>query len=434
MGEVHIPGLYLDPGLSIIFLIFCIIMVAVLASSEAAVLSVNKIRIRDLTERGDKKAQAVSDLVKKPDKLFATILTIENMFIIVGSSVGTALAIKLFGENSMFFFSFILTILIVIFGEITPKTYAAINSEKVALFAAIPLKFLVSICSPIIYIFTFITNSIINFMTFIGLSNKDKQKSLFITESEIKMMIDLGSETGAIAEEESEILQNVFEFKDTMVNEIMTPRTQIVALPENATVYELLIETSKTKHRRFPVYVESLDDIKGIVFLVDVVSALAEKEVTENDTIENFIKPATFVPENKKVHDLLKMMREKGIQMAIIADEFGGTEGLVTLEDLVEEIIEIPDDKGEYTEIEEVQTIDKKTFVVQGSISIYDLNEELEIKIPESDKYQTIAGFILNQLNHIPTIGEKIVFNNLEIIVTEVTGPKIVKAKIIKLD
>jgi len=428
--EATIPGLQFDLVPSISIVLFSVCMVAVLASSEAAILSVNKIRIKNLEQNGDKRAKAISSLLKSPDKLFATILTTENTFIIFASSVGATFANKMFGPSGTLVASFLMTLLIVIFGEITPKTFAAQNSEKLSLFTAVPLKALVGFLNYPMILLTGITKLLISILNKggIGESAQGDLHSSYITEGEIRMIID----EGPLLQQERELLQNVFDFGDTLVSEVMVPRTEIKALQKDYTIKEALMEMLHYKYSKFPVYDNSLDEIVGIVYLKELLDFILNDKDMESETIEKLAKPAIFVPESKKIGEVLRLMKKRKMQIFIVADEYGGTDGLITVQDILEPIVgEMEEDINGFVEEKEFETVDENTFVLKGTTNIHDIKELINISLPEGD-YTTIAGFILQKLGKIPTAGEKFVHNNLEIIVSEVVGPKILKVTIIK--
>ncbi|MFN8577314.1 MAG: hemolysin family protein [Candidatus Sericytochromatia bacterium] len=422
--EANIPGLQFDLLPSIILIIFCIVMVAILASSEAGILSSNKIKIKNLENNGDLRAKAINDLLKAHDKLFATILTVENAFIIFASSVSTTIAHSLFGESGTLIASFVMTILIVIFGEITPKTFAAQNPDLVALNVSRPINILVKIFTYPIFLLTGCTKILIFLLNKMGFGTPGLDQPS-ITEGEIRMMID----EGHLQQTEREMLQNVFDFGDEFVEQAMTPRTMISAIPKECTIREALHEMVTEGYTKYPVYEESLDNIVGIIYLKELVSKTIDKTDIDKETVSNYMKPAIFVPESNKISDTLKMMQQKRVQMCIVTDEYGGTEGLITIQDIVGRIVgEIEEDNSD--ENDDFEALDEKTFILNGTATVEDIRDE-GIDIPEGD-YQTIAGFILKQLGKIPTAGEKFVHNNLEVIVSEVVGPKILKVTIIK--
>ena len=424
--ETTVTGLQFDLLPSIVLIFFCIIMVGVLASSEAGILSVNKLRIKNLENNGDTKAKAVSELLQYHDKLFATILTVENAFIIFASSISATIAHNQFGEVGTLVASLVMTILIVIFGEITPKTFAAQNSELVALNVARPIKLLVRFFTYPVFLLTSATKLLIYILNRLGFGSPGLDE-YSITEGEIRMMID----EGHLHQNEREMLQNVFDFGDEVVEQVMRPRTMISALSQDSTVREALHEMFTEGYSKYPVYEESLDNITGVIYLKELISKTFDKADIDTETIDKYMKPVTFVPESNNISDTLKMMQKKRIQICIVTDEYGGTEGLITIQDIMERIVgdmlgedDDPDDE------EDLEALDEKNFILNGTTTIEDVRDS-GLDIPEGN-YQTIAGFILSELGKIPTAGEKFVHNNLEIIVSEVVGPKILKVTIIK--
>lgn len=416
----------LDLFTSALLIAFCIAMVAILASSEAGILSVNKIRIKNLENNGDKKAIAVSDLLKAHESLFATILTVENAFIVFASSISTILANQYLGESGTFVASFLMTILIVIFGEITPKTFAAQNSELVALTVAVPIRFLVKILYYPIWFLTSCTKILIYLLNKVGVGTKGTTHTQ-ITEGEIRMLID----EGHINQSERELIHKVFDFDEEIVGQVMTPRTMIKGIQKETTVKEALLEMITEGYSKFPVYEESLDDIVGVLFEKKLVSHILSKDTGGDDLIADFVEPVTFIPENKKIKHVLSIMKQKGERVFVVTDEYGGTEGLVTAQDILERIVGDISQDSEDGDTQEVENVDEKTFVLNGTTSIEDIKAETGIELPEGD-YQTIAGFILHKIERIPTSGEKIDHDDLDIVVSEVVGPKILKVTITK--
>ena len=414
----------------------CIVMVGAFASSEASILAANRLRIQQLAERGDKRAQAFCELRDNEDKMFATILAVENMFIIFAASFGVSSAEHILGPDHHLFFGvasiatltlipFLLEFLIVLFGEITPKTYAARHSTRMALLVSRPLNWIVKALYPLIRV-AFVSPSrlLIRVLDRV-FGAKDDQPS--ITEEELRMIIDRSSQEGVLDVEERDLLHNVFEFGDTLVGEIMTSRTQLVGFDITTPVSEAFPQMLESNFSRFPAYNESIDEVKGIVHLKDLFKAHYEQKLTPEQTLEDFVKPTLFVPESKHVIDLLELMQTHQVRTVIVADEYGGTEGLVSYRDLMQEIF------GEleqgHPDARPIQKPDTGLYRVQGQTSIYDLEEELGLEFPEG-KYQTIAGFVLDQLGHIPTMGESCSYASWDLTVTSVMGPKILEVEL----
>lgn len=414
----------------------CIVMVGAFASSEASILAANRLRIQQLAERGDKRAQAFCELRDNEDKMFATILAVENMFIIFAASFGVSSAENILGPDhhlwlgvasiaTLSLIPFLLEFLIVLFGEITPKTYAARHATRMALLVSRPLNWIVKALYPLIRI-AFVSPSRLLIRGLDRLFGaRDDQPS--ITEEELRMIIDRSSEEGILDVEERDLLHNVFDFGDTLVSEVMTSRTQMVAFDVASPVNEAFEQMLESSHSRFPVYEESIDEIKGIVHLKDLFKAHYTGQLTPEQTLADFIRPTLFVPENKHVIDLLELMQTHQVRTVIVADEFGGTEGMVSYRDLMKEIFgEI--EQG-HPDTRPIQSTQPGIYQVQGQTSIYDLEEELGLEFPEG-KYQTIAGFVLDQLGHIPAMGESCAYAGWDLTVTSVMGPKILEIEL----
>lgn len=420
MGEATLPIGGSNILVSLAILLISVLMVAFFSSSEASLISVSKIRIRSLAEQGNTAAQAARDLWEHHDKLFATILLTENAFIIFASSVGTTLALTLFGEQGLLVSSVALTVLIVLFGEITPKTFAARNSERMSLLVARPITFIVKALTPVIYIFTLLANAMISVV-----SRGRRVQSPFVTAEEIRMLARIGEEQGTVLEMERDMVHKVFEFGQRQVREAMIPRPDIVGVEIEAT-FEALLETfASHSHSRFPVYSGDLDNILGFVTIKDVVVAVASESAESAKDLRGLVRPTIFVPETKQVGSLFREMRTKHMQMAVVIDEYGGTAGLVTLEELVEEIVGQLTD--EWVTERLLVEVDEHTVQVDGLVRIDEVNTELGIALPEDDNYDTVAGFVLYQLRRIPEEGEKLSYGDVELTVEEMKGPKIGK-------
>lgn len=418
---------------------FCVVMVGAFASSEAAILAANKLRIQQLAEKGDRRAQAFLELRENEDKMFATILAVENMFIIFASSFGVASAENILGSQhaiwvglttigTLALIPFLLEFIIVLFGEITPKTYAARHATRMALLVSLPLHLIVNWLYPIIkYAFVIPSRLLIQGLDHIFGS---KESIPSITEEELRMIIDRSSQEGVIDSEERDLIHNVFEFSDTVASEVMTPRTQIVAFEMDTKVWDALPRMIEEGYSQYPVYGENIDDIRGMIYLKDLFKAQVNGQYQEDDTLEKYLRPTVFVPENKNVVQLLEMMQKHRTRAIIVADEFGGTEGLVTLDDLVMEIVGDFDDDQIAVE-DFIQILADGHYQIQGATPLYEVNETLNLNLPEG-QYQTIAGFVLAQLGHIPEAGARIVYKNTEIEVKQVIGPKILSLEIRK--
>ena len=410
----------MDVTIRLVILVVSILVVALFSSSEASLISVSKIRIRHLAAQGNKGAQAVNRVVENHDKFFSTILLTENAFIILASSVGTALAISLLGDrgSTVIFATVVLTIVIVTFGEITPKSIAAQAAERWSLTVARPVELIMKLETVVIYLFSLAPRLVLKL-----LGGEARLQTPSITEGELRMLIDIGHAEGMVEPSEAEMLENVFRFGDRRVREVMTPRTEIVWVEKNTPLGEFLDLYTEHYHTRFPVYEETLDNVIGILSIKDVLRAIARNEISSEGPVTNIMRPAYFVPETKLIAALFSEMRQSGHQMAMSADEFGGVAGLVTIKQLIEEVVGRVGEEGLEVE-KEYEAIDENTFQIDGGMNIDEANDELRLGIPRGD-YETIAGFILDALSHIPQEGERFFYNNLRLEIAEMKGLKI---------
>ena len=406
-------------------LVVAILMVAFFSSSEASLISVNKFRIRHLAEQGNKRAQTVNRVVHKHEKFFATILFTENAFIILASSVGTALAISLFGESgtTLLLTTLFLTVLIVSFGEITPKSLAAQAAERWSLIVARPIEVIMALETFFIYFFTLLPRGLLWLM-----GGKRIMETPSITEGELRMLIGIGQAEGMVEKQEAEMLEKVFRFGDRQVREVMTPRTEVVWVESGNTLKEFLAIYQGHSHTRFPVFTEHMENVVGVLSVKDVVAAKAKGEVPEDDSVTDFLRPVYFVPDTKLVGALFGEMQSGGGQMAMAVDEFGGIAGLVTLKQLMEEIVGPVGEEAGQPPLE-YEAVDENTFHIDGGMQIEEANEKLGLDFPEGG-YETVAGFTLEFLGHIPSEGERFRHNALRLAVTQMKGMKIEKVMV----
>ncbi|MCL0044372.1 hemolysin family protein [Dehalococcoidia bacterium] len=413
IGEMNIV-------VQVLGLIFSIMVVAFFTSSEAALISVNKIRVRHLAEQGNRRAQAVGRVASKHEKFFATILLTENLFIISASSVGTALAISIMGEGgvAVVVATLIMTVIVVMFGEITPKSLAAQASERWSLFVGPIIETIMSLETSVIYFFTLPPRLIV---WLIG--GREVLQTPSVTEGELRMLVDIGRSEGMLEHAEAQLIENVFRFGDQQLREMMTPRTEIVSLEKGATIKTFLEIYSNHSHTRFPVCENMVDNILGTVSVKDVVRAIATGDMMPDDDATQLLRPAYFVPETKLIGQLFHELRGSGHQMVIVADEFGGVAGLVTMKQMVEQIVGHVTDEGMATE-EEFHVINANTYQIDGGARVGEANERLELGIPDGF-YETIAGFMLARLGHIPREGERIHHNGFLLEVKDMRGVRI---------
>jgi putative hemolysin len=310
------------------------------------------------------------------------------------------------------------------FGEIAPKTFAASNSSRVALTVSRPMEAIIAIMHPLVWLFTSVTNTVVRLL------GSRVEKSPFVTEDEIKALISIGEEEGALDIDEKAMLHKVFEFGDTLAVEAMRPRTEIVPVEKDARVSDVLSLVAEHGHSRYPVVEDTVDNVQGVLYVKDLLVAMAKNELDSDSTITRMVRPAYFVPETKRVRELLTEMQEQKMQMVVVIDEYGGTAGLVTIEDLMEEIVGSIQDEFDREE-SDVHILDEKTFVVAGTAELDEVSDQVDIKI-ESEDYNTIGGFVFGLFGRMPRAGETLKYRDLKFEVLEMDGKKIGKLKITK--
>ena len=412
----------MEAGASWQFILLAVLigMSAFFSASETALMSLSKIRIRHLVDEKVKGAETVSKLVENPNKLLGSILVGNNIVNIGASALATALAIDILGNTGVAVATGIMTILVLIFGEITPKSLAAQHSEFISLKVAKPISLFIVIFNPLVSVFLFVTNGIIKL-----LGGKPGRTQPFITEDELKTMVNVSHEEGVLEGEEKQMIYNVFEFGDTQVRDIMTPRTDMASIEVGST-YEKIIETFKTEQfSRLPIYQDTTDNIVGILYIKDLIFKASENTVFE---IQDYIREPYFTFEYKKTTELFQELRAHRIPMAIVLDEYGGTAGIVTVEDLIEEIV--GDIRDEYDDHEkDIEVIKEDEYIVEGSTRIDELNEMIGVNI-ESEDFDTIGGFIVGEFGYIPEVNETIEYDGIKFVIEEVDRNRIEKLRI----
>ncbi|MDX1744817.1 MAG: hemolysin family protein [Halobacteriales archaeon] len=395
---------------------------AFFSSSEIAMFSLARPRLDSLVDDGAPGAKTAAELKDDPHRLLVTILVGNNLVNIAMSSIATGLlAFYLTRGQAVAVATLGITALVLLFGESVPKSYAVENSESWALRIARPLKFSEHALLPLVVTFDYLTR-VVNQVT----GGRSAIESSYVTRDEIQDIIETGEREGVIEEDEREMLQRIFRFNNTIAKEVMTPRLDMVAVSTDLTLDEALETCVQSGHTRLPVYQGSLDNVIGVVNVRDLIR---ERDYGEAETIdiEDLIQPTLHVPESKNVDDLLAEMRENRLHMVIVIDEFGTTEGLITMEDMTEEIV------GEILEGEEeepIEFIEDRTAIVRGEVNIDEVNEALEIDLPEGEEFETIAGFIFNRAGRLVEEGETINFDGVTIHVEQVDNTRIMKARI----
>ncbi|PSQ42422.1 DNA-binding protein [Halobacteriales archaeon SW_7_68_16] len=398
---------------------------AFFSSSEIAMFSLAKHRIDALVEEGEKNAVVLSELTSDPHRLLVTILVGNNIVNIAMSSIATGLlALYLSQGQAVIAATFGITAIVLLFGESAPKSYAVENTESWALRIARPLKYSEYLLLPLIVTFDYLTR-LVNTIT----GGRSAIETSYVTRDEIQDMIETGEREGVIEEEEREMLQRIFAFNNTIAKEVMTPRLDMTAVTRDTSVDEAIAACVESDHERLPVYEGTLDNVIGVVVLRELIR---ERYFTEGEpTLSNVIEPTLHVPESKNADELLAEMQDTRMQMVIVIDEFGTTEGLMTMEDMIEEIV------GEILEAEEDEPIEflgDDTALVRGEVNIDDINDVLGIELPEGEEFETIAGFVFNRQGRLVEEGEEITYDDVRIRVEDVENTRIMRVRVTVLD
>ncbi|QMU55283.1 MAG: DUF21 domain-containing protein [Nitrosopumilus sp.] len=379
---------------------------------EVALVGIRKSKVIQLFNEGEKGSKALHKLKTNPSWMMSSVNLGNNLVNVGASALATSLAIRLFGDDGLGIAVGIMTFLILVFGEITPKTYCNANSTKIALKYAPVLLAFSYVFYPIVKFFEIITRGVVK-MT--GSSNTPPP----ITEEEIKGVIDQGLEEKAIEKEEMELVHGALKFDDTVIRSVMTPRTKMFSLNSKMLLFEALPQINQRGHSRIPIYGDSSDDIVGFIHVRDVLKELERDN--KMASLEQISRKAVFASQEKMVSALLKEMKGRKTHMAIVVDEHGGVEGLVTLEDLLEEIVGEIEDETDLTRQAEYERIDQYTIITNGDIEIDTINEIFNAKVPEGDDYASLNGLLHERLQDIPQEGDKVEINNLRIIVEKVS-------------
>lgn len=411
----------MDPTAQIIVLIILLSLSAIFSSAETALTTVNKIRVRTLAEEGKRSAKTVAKLIEEPSKMISAVLIGNNIVNLSASSLTTSLVIEQFHSIPAGVATGILTVLILIFGEITPKTMATIYNEKLAFIYAPFILFLTRIMTPVIFILNKISLGILWLFRI-----DPAKKNVGMTENELLTIVDVSHEEGVIESEEREMINNVVDFGDSLARDIMVPRIDMDFVEDTVDYDGLVAAFEENMFTRLPVYHETRDNVIGIVNLKDIFFYRGKKEEFR---LAEFLREPYFTYEYKKTSELLREMRKDSISFAIVLDEYGATAGLVTLEDLIEEIVgEIRD---EYDEDEEdvIKAIGENEYLVDGSAKLDEVNEALGLSLA-SDDYDSIAGHVIFLLDHLPVEGETLTDKGITYTVAEVDKNRIDKIHI----
>ena len=404
----------------ILLFISCIILSAFFSSSEVALISITRAKVRTLSNEGKPGATAVAALKESPEHLLITLLIGNTVVNIAAAAIATAIAIRMFGNIGVGIATGFVVIVLLVFGEIGPKIYAARASDSYALAVAPVILFLSRIFTPVIWVVDRVSPTF-------GIGKETSEPA--VTEEEIKEWIDVGKEDGTIEQGEQDMLYSVLEFGDTPAREIMTPRVDAVLMEDTNTIDEAIRIFNDTGFSRIPVYHEQIDNVTGVLNVKDVFSAMVSQRKV--NSIKEIMYDPTFVPETKKIDDLLKELQVRRVQIAVVIDEYSSFVGIVTVEDILEELV--GDIMDEYdTEEPDIQQIADGVYVVDAQMWVEDINEKIDISLPTDESYETVGGLLIDRLGHIPQHpGEKVEIEGgrVTLVVIQMHGRRIVKVK-----
>lgn len=427
----------------ILFLLILIGINAFFASSEIAIISLNDNKIKKMADEGHKKAKLLYSLTSEPSRFLATIqvgITLSGLLASAFASESFADRITRFAVSrglpvsesvikliSLVIITILLSYITLVFGELVPKRAAMQNPEAISMFAVNPLSFLSRVASPFVRLLTLSTNFVIRI--FGGNPDANEEK---ITEEEIRMMVDVGEERGVIQETEKEMIDNIFEFDNKEVAEIMVHRTDIVGLNVKASLEEIMSLVLMEKYTRIPVYDEDIDNIIGILHVKDLLGYVGSCDYG-SFSLEGIIRKPYYVPHSKKTDELFRELQKNKTHMAVVIDEYGGTAGIVTIEDLIEEIVGNIFDEYDDEEEKDIQKIDENTFIISGSANLDNVNDYLDVELP-TDEFNTLSGFLMSQLGRVPGENENpvIEYNGLVFKIESVGDKRISKVKVCK--
>ena len=403
----------------IIQLVIVIILLsasAFFSSAETALMTSNKLRMRNLAENGNKRAAKVLKVTENTDKMLSAILIGNNIVNLTASSISTALTLKIFGSKLVGIATGILTFLILVFGEITPKNVASKNAEKMALAYIGVISFLVTLLTPVI----FIVNTVAKFV--ISIFNKNGDDNNAVTEEELRAMVEYSHEEGVIENEEKKMIVNVVDFGDTVAGDIMVPRVDMVMVDEKSSYEEILQVFREERYTRIPVYEETPDNVIGILNVKDFLLI----EDKENFVMKELLREPLYTYEYKKTSALMMDMRKTGANIVIVLDEYGITAGLITLEDMLEEIVGEIRDEFDADEDEGITKVSDLEYLIDGSTNLDDINDRIGLSL-SSEEYESIGGLIMEKLGRLPVEGEIINFDNIVLTVKKMDHARIEK-------
>ena len=402
--------------LQLVILVLLLSASAFFSSAETALMTSNKLRIRNLAENGDKRAEKVLEITANTDKMLSAILIGNNIVNLSASALSTTLTLKMFGSSLVGIATGILTFLILVFGEITPKNVASKTAENIALKYIGIISVLVVILTPVIYVVNKVAGIVISLFV------KNNDDNNMVTEDELRAMVEVSHEDGVIEKEEKKMIVNVVDFGDTVAGDIMLPRVDMVMVSVESSYEEILKIFREERYTRIPVYEESPDNVIGILNVKDFLLI----EDKENFSVKEHLREPLYTYEYKKTSSLMVDMRKTGANIVIVLDEYGTTVGLITLEDMLEEIVGEIRDEFDADEDEGITKISETEYLIDGSTNLDDVNDRIGLEL-SSEEYESIGGIIMEKLGRLPVEGEVITFDNIILTVKKMDHARIEK-------
>jgi putative hemolysin len=411
-----------EAWLQLVILIVALILCGMASAAETALTSVSRIKLKNLAEEGDQRAIQIERLLAEPNKFLTTILIVNSVAVIVASSMATVLALRFSQTWGELISTIVISLVVLIFCEITPKTTAVQNPLRWARLLLAPVRGAAWLLNPIVWLLKNITT------LFVRMLGGEVKHGPFVTEEELRLLVTVGEEEGVLEEGETEMIRSIFDFADTTVREVMVPRIDMVTLPGNATVSEAVDLAMQGGFSRIPVYDpdSGIDEIIGVLYTKDMLKQLREGH--SSLPIRDLVRPAYFVPETKKLDDLLREIKQNRNHMVIVVDEYGSVAGLVTIEDLVEEIV--GDIKDEYDREENLyERVSEGEYIFDAKISIADFNDVMDTDLGD-EGYETLGGFVYAQLDKIPSAGDTVTSGDLTFTVLATRGRRITQVRV----
>lgn len=415
----------MDTYRDIIILVVLILLSGFFSASEIALTSFKTTDLEDIEKSNKKTAHLLKKWLKSPNEILTGMLLGNNIVNILGSSIATALAINIMGNSprSLAIVTGIMTVLILIFGEITPKIMAKNNSKGFSKLVIAPMYYFGVIMKPIVKVLMW-TSILIGRI----LGVEVKTENIMFTEEDLISFVNVGEAEGIIEEEEKEMIHSIVGLGETNAKEIMTPRTSMFAVEGNKTLDDIWDEMIEAGFSRIPVYEDTIDNIIGVLYTKDVLNYL--KEHSTDTQIKELVREAYFVPETKSIIEILQEFKSKKVHIALVLDEYGGIGGILTIEDLLEEIVGEIRDEFDNEEEESIKEIDDNRYEVDAMLDIETINKNLNIDLPISEDYESLGGLIMSELGKIPAIGDIVDFQNVRLVVVEVEKMRVSKVEI----